>query len=40
LIGRLRPTNPKLEVVVEYAEGELRKPSGTIWYASDMSWLK
>ena len=40
LIGRLIPTCPKLELAKENAEGELRKPSGTMWYASAMSWQK
>ncbi len=40
LIGRLIPTYQKLEVAKENAEGELRKSSGTIWYASSMSWQK
>ena len=31
------PRYPKLEVAKENAEGELRKPSGTMWYASARS---
>jgi hypothetical protein len=34
LIGRLAPRDPKLEVAIEYAEGERRRPRGTVWYAT------